>query len=121
MSPLEAATATTQAALFALAVLAAGVVLGWVLHSAWLAVRDARSSRQPFSDEDLFVALLSEVANQLGDEATARFREFGVGDARGAALWDVSALIEEDLIPLVRGEIAHLGDHASTTPSGDGR
>jgi hypothetical protein len=56
VSPLDAATATAEAGLFALGVLATGVVLGWVFRSAWLAVQDARAGAAAMSDEE-FTAL----------------------------------------------------------------
>lgn len=60
MSPLEAATATPQAALLGLALVAAGVVIGWVLRSARLAITDARAARRLYSDAE-FEALYNEL------------------------------------------------------------
>jgi hypothetical protein len=55
MSVVEAATATVQAVLLALAVFAAGVIVGWVLRSARLAVQKARRAETLFTDEEFEV------------------------------------------------------------------
>jgi hypothetical protein len=55
MSIVEAATATTQAVLLALAVFAAGVIVGWVLRSVRLEVQKARHARTLFTDEEFEV------------------------------------------------------------------
>lgn len=69
-------------------------------------------------------ATLLHVVKRLRGFATERFNVFGPHDARGAALWDAAAFVDEHLLadPLIRKlafDAAEMADRAADAREGE--